>query len=228
LTSSGEEAAVRNAHAAWCLALAEQADPELAGPQQGVWFARLEADQPNVRAALSWLHKMHDGELGLRVASLMTWFWSSRGYFREASAWLEAFLAMPTSAAARGRGLVEAANIRQWQGDDAGAIAYASEALTILRQQGDHLYAAYAQRRLGSLAINRGDLQQAQRSLAESGEILRALGTPWDAAYALYAEGRLAQKSGDHAGAVARFAEAAKAFAAIGDEGYIAAARGQQ
>jgi predicted ATPase len=52
LAGSGEEAVVRDAHVDWCLDFAERAEPELAGPWQEVWFGRLEAEHPHMRAAL--------------------------------------------------------------------------------------------------------------------------------------------------------------------------------
>jgi predicted ATPase len=46
-----EAAAARAAHCTHYLAVAETAAPHLAGPQQGSWFGRLEADQANLRRA---------------------------------------------------------------------------------------------------------------------------------------------------------------------------------
>ena len=134
LTASGEEATVRDAHADWCLAFAERAEPELAGPRQEAWFDRLETEHPNTRAALTWLRERGDAERGLRLASKLSWFWSSRGYLREARAWFDQFLAMSTSAATRGSGLLDAATILQWQGDDERAMVFNEEALQIFRE----------------------------------------------------------------------------------------------
>ncbi len=55
LTASGEEEATRHAYSAYYLALAEVAEPELAGPQQSVWLERLEREHDNLRTALHWL-----------------------------------------------------------------------------------------------------------------------------------------------------------------------------
>jgi DNA-binding NarL/FixJ family response regulator len=171
---------------------------------------------------------MGDGERGLRLANAMTWFWSSRGYFREARGWLEAFLVMPTSVATHARGLVEAANILHWQGDKEQAARCAAESLAICQAHGDQLNAAVALRRLASIAIDQQAFDRAAAFLAESGEIVRSVGSAWDAAFAVFLTGRLARAAGRSGEAVDRFAEASEAFGAIGDRGYVAAALGQQ
>ncbi|HJT60009.1 MAG TPA: adenylate/guanylate cyclase domain-containing protein, partial [Ktedonobacteraceae bacterium] len=54
LTASGELATTRLAHAHYFLTLAEQAEPELHGPNQAIWLARLEREHDNLREALEW------------------------------------------------------------------------------------------------------------------------------------------------------------------------------
>ena len=53
LAEAGETPALRRQHFAWYLQLAEHAAPCLSGPQQETWFARLEMEHENMRAALS-------------------------------------------------------------------------------------------------------------------------------------------------------------------------------
>src|SRR5258708_1302791 len=55
LVSAGEADPTRQAHAEYYLALAEQAEPHLRGTEQIRWFARLEQEHENLRAALLWL-----------------------------------------------------------------------------------------------------------------------------------------------------------------------------
>ncbi|HSU83290.1 MAG TPA: AAA family ATPase, partial [Thermoanaerobaculia bacterium] len=54
LAKSGDEEATRRAHAAFFLTLAIEADAALRGPNQGIWFERLETEQDNFRSALGW------------------------------------------------------------------------------------------------------------------------------------------------------------------------------
>ena len=230
LAASGEDATARDAHADWCIALAEQADPELSGVQQATWFARLSAEQPNMQSALAWLLQRADAERGLRLCRELTWFWTSRGYLREAQAWFDAFLSLPVpiSPWIRARSVREAANVAHWRGEDERAATFATEALALFRDYGNPVDIGYALRALGSIAIDRNAPDEAAWFLTESAQVLGSLGTSWDAVFAIYLAGRLAVASGKSEEAVSCFAEAADAFGAIGDYGYVAAALGQQ
>ena len=54
MVEQGEREMLRSRHAAYYLAFAEQAEPNLRGPQQAGWLDRLEAEHDNLRAALAW------------------------------------------------------------------------------------------------------------------------------------------------------------------------------
>ncbi|RKR91949.1 putative ATPase [Micromonospora pisi] len=68
---------VRARHAAYYTDLAERADPQLRGPGQQEWLARLDEETANLRAAL-----LNGG--GLRLANALTWYWFLRGRLTEA------------------------------------------------------------------------------------------------------------------------------------------------
>jgi len=229
LAESGEEAAVRDAHADWCVALAEQADPALSGPDQAAWFERLEAEHPNMRAALTWLLKGQDAARGLRLTTALSWFWSSRGYLREALDWLERFLALPVPIPphARAMGLREVANTAQWQGDFERAARFAAESLALFREHDDQRRIGHGLRGLGSIAIDRGQLDEAAAFLIESWETLQPLASPWDEAFTVYLWGRHAAADGRYAEAAERFAEAVDAFRRVGDRAYVAGSLGR-
>jgi len=93
LAASGEEAGVRGSHAAYFLSLTEQAKPHLVGAGQRAWMRRLEAEHPNVRAALEALAASADHEAHLCLAVNLGEFWFWRSHFVEGRAHLEAALA---------------------------------------------------------------------------------------------------------------------------------------
>ena len=61
LLASGEVDAANHAHAAYYVALAEEAEQEHGGTQQGIWLERLEQEHENLRAALHWLLEQEGG-----------------------------------------------------------------------------------------------------------------------------------------------------------------------
>ena len=93
LEESGEAEVVQDRHATFFLTLAEEAEPELAGPQQGLWVARLEAENDNLREALSWVLEAGEAEQGLRFGAALWRFWYYRSYLSEGVRWLDEALA---------------------------------------------------------------------------------------------------------------------------------------
>ena len=73
-------AAIGAAHASHYLSLAELAAPHLFGPEQGRWFARLDADQANLQRALEHSTAEGDGtERVLRFGAALQRYWRVRG-----------------------------------------------------------------------------------------------------------------------------------------------------
>jgi non-specific serine/threonine protein kinase len=107
LVAAEEVEAVRTRHAAYYLALAEQAAPALLGPQQVAWLDRLEREHDNLRLALAWLAERgaqggaEAAEAALHMGTALTRFWVDRGHFALAWEWLQRLLALPGVGAAR-------------------------------------------------------------------------------------------------------------------------------
>src|SRR5439155_21970395 len=121
LASGGEAEAMHEAHATYYLALAEQAEPELSGPQQISWFERLEREHDNLRSALSWFleqgSERQSSELALRLGGALSQLWFIRGYVSEGQYWLEQSLdeSRGVRAAVRAKALIGAGRIATLQ-----------------------------------------------------------------------------------------------------------------
>jgi predicted ATPase len=84
LETAGEEHPARQRHAAYFLALAEEADAALRGPEQLVTLAQFDVEHDNLRAALAWsLRESLAGGTALRLAGALHWFWHLRGHYAE-------------------------------------------------------------------------------------------------------------------------------------------------
>ena len=89
LQEARETSTFRLRHLEYFTALAEEAEHHLRGPEQKAWLDRLEAEHPNLRAALT---KAENGELALRLASAIFWYWRVRQYFAEGMHFLSGLL----------------------------------------------------------------------------------------------------------------------------------------
>src|SRR6266566_5131809 len=185
LTASGEMESTRQAHAAYYLALAEQAELELGGPQQGAWLDRLEREHDNLRAALSWsLEQAGDEEAGqrqeiaLRFGGALWKFWWTHGHWSEGRTFLERAVALSEESLALFRELEDQrgialslstlGNVAWVKGDTAGADSLLKEAVALFREVDDKEFAAYSLFSLALLASSQGEYARA-RALYEEG-----------------------------------------------------------
>jgi predicted ATPase/DNA-binding SARP family transcriptional activator len=87
LTESGEKEQVQAGHAAYFLALAQDAEPRLRTAEQLRWLDRLAADHDNFSAALRYAVDHRDGELGLRLVASLMWYWVMLDFDAEGGSW---------------------------------------------------------------------------------------------------------------------------------------------
>lgn len=78
LVESGEDRALRDRHLAHVVALVEDADEALRGPDQRRWLAVLDAEEGNLRAALEHA-LLTDVDAALRLVDAAGWYWFLRG-----------------------------------------------------------------------------------------------------------------------------------------------------
>lgn len=94
LAASNEGEQVQEAHAAYYLALAERAEPELYHHQQRLWLARLEQEHQNIRTALTFFQKRNEREKLAHFIGTLGWFWYMHGFLNEGRQWVEYLFAL--------------------------------------------------------------------------------------------------------------------------------------
>jgi predicted ATPase/Tfp pilus assembly protein PilF/DNA-binding XRE family transcriptional regulator len=95
LRRSEGETEVRHRHLAHFLALAEEAESQLRGPDQQVWSERLERELDNFRSAFSACIKHSRTESALCLLSALAWPWSVAGHYGETRRLLDAIRELP-------------------------------------------------------------------------------------------------------------------------------------
>jgi non-specific serine/threonine protein kinase len=143
LEQSEEAEAAKRAHAAYFLALAERAEPELMGKEPAAWLAALGREVGNLRAALSWALDADQEpgdervQTGLRLANALARFWDAQGP-DEGRRWLEKGLAhgVEVPSLVRAKALGEAGFVAVYEGDPR-SIPMLTEALYLYAEIGD-------------------------------------------------------------------------------------------
>lgn len=161
----------RRRHAAYYLALAQQAEPKLEGPEQALWLRRLEVERENWRAALRWLlaGQLQEGVTALELAAALGPFWLLYGYWAEGYRWLERALehAGDAPAALRAKAFFFLGSIVHAQGNLRSAPPYFAQSLELYRQANDPRGCADALYGLGRLANREGRYADAATLLNE-------------------------------------------------------------
>jgi predicted ATPase len=199
LEERGEAEEVRSVHAAYFLALAQEAEPELSGAEQLAYLERLESEHDNMRAALSWSLES-EPESALRLAGALARFWEKRSYFSEGSSWLEAALSQNDHAAGgvRAKALSEAGTFAWHRGDYEQATVFHREALELYRELGEEDNAAFALLCLGVQDLEQGEHDRARPFFEEALSLSRERGDKRTIVYALHNLAEVARHTGQY------------------------------
>ena len=179
LAESGEEAAIRRAHAAYYLVLAEEGASRGADAVQGEWLDLFEKEHDNSRAALDWLTQTGNTDWGLRLGLGLFRFWETRDHLTEGRGRLARLLSLEGPAPpanVRGRALFAAGVLAGDQSDHDSALKLFQESLEIARELKDKWSMAIALNGLSVNARNRGDLAAARSLSEENVAVWRELG----------------------------------------------------
>ena len=223
---TAEEAAEAGGrHARYYRDLAEEAAPELRGPGQLEWLARLETEHDNLRVAMAWGLESGDADIARRIAAALTWFWSIRRHVAEAVEWFARVLAAEgDSTEARASALVQAGFINSFGRDhDLDACrAQIGEAQVRFADLGDEQGVKTAQTYDAVMLWWQRDLEASSRRMAELQEAHQVYGFEWGEAFSDFFLGSVAWLLRDITQAHEHYKRGLEKFRRIGDVGFIA------
>jgi predicted ATPase/DNA-binding SARP family transcriptional activator len=188
LTQSGDLPLLRDRHADWWVAFAEQAAPHLEEADQALWLARLERDDANIRAALDWLCQRHRVEPALRLVRAVSLHWFIRGRLAEGAEQALRIARLPESSrypTLQIDALNVAAYLAREHTDYERAHEASRESLTLSHQINDRKRAADALANLGYIALHQGHIEDARELFQRSLTTQRELGNQQGIADAL-------------------------------------------
>ena len=230
--------AARERHAAFFLALAEEAAPHLTGENQSLWLQRLAQEQDNLGAALDWYSDTgadHSGEgegaeshvgqegsgddNGLRLGTALGEFWLRTGGFVEGHRRLVALLAYAEAPTLlRAKALTVAGNLIRSQGDYAAARTLFGQARDIGGRLHDLPTLAASLNNLGLVAQHLGEREQARALYLESLELDRQRGNLAGVAKSYHNLGNLAYSGCDYSQTQHDWEEALAHYCRCGDD----------
>jgi len=234
LADTGELEATQADHATYYLALAEEAEPQLRGPEQARWRAHLVIEQENLRMALSFFLEQARSQAGtqegerqaewaLRLCVALYPFWDDRGYGREGLSFLMQALADDANkgSALRARALDAAAGLAFTYAPHMPLEQLAEESLTISQESGDSLGIARSLYRLGAMARAR-QFVLAHARLEEAAARFQELGDPWMQGKCSTEQARVAMDQGQFKLAHALLEKSLLLYRELGDTHHVA------
>lgn len=214
LAASGEEAAARHRHAAWCLRLAEQNLVQQAGwAVETPWLAQIESEHANLREALAWLESAGAGADLLRLAGALQPFWDARGHRAEGVDWLQRGVAGGQDAPpqVRLRAMAGLGRNLERLGRYTQAEEVHTAVLDLARAEGDEYWEARALNLLGLGALNLERYDEALPLMTAAMAALQRLGDETGVSWCRYCFGIIAYGQGNLVAAAAHL-EAALAW----------------
>jgi predicted ATPase/DNA-binding CsgD family transcriptional regulator len=205
LTASEELETIQQAHAAYYLGLAEEAEPEWEGPKQVAWSKRLEQEHDNVRAAMQWSlergETSYDWELALRLGGALRRFWQVRGYLSEGRVFLERVLSGSVGIVSAGhvKALIAMGHVAVVQDDYDRVESACQESLPLCQKLGDTWNTARTLYLLGWVAWLKGDLAEARPLMEQTLALFKQVDDKSFIAWSYMYLGIIAGRQGNYA-----------------------------
>jgi predicted ATPase/DNA-binding winged helix-turn-helix (wHTH) protein len=230
LVQAGEHASTRHAHAAYCLVLAEEGNPELSAADRARWLAQCDGEIDNFRSALDCLFEVRDLDWGLRLCIGLFRFWDMREHLSEGRTRMETILRLAGSGHAkeRGRILHFLGALTTAQGDFPAAEHFLEQSLCLYEELGDQWGIAASLNALAIAQRDRGDYVSAEKNSEHSLACWRLLPDRSAIARCLHNLANLVKVRGDYSRARFALREATQIFEELGDRSGAAWSINQQ
>ncbi|MGC2186236.1 MAG: tetratricopeptide repeat protein, partial [Terriglobales bacterium] len=230
LTASGEHLSARRAHAAYCLVLAEEGNPELGPVERAHWLTQCDVEIDNFRSALDFLFQTLDLDWALRLCVALFRFWDMREHLTEGRIRLESVLRLAGSERSdeRARVLLFLGALASAQGDYPAAESFLAQGLSLYEEMGHESGIAASLNALGVSAQDRGDYSTAQSNFERSLACWRLLPDQSAIARCLHNLANVVKVLGDYPRAQWALREATGIFEKLGDRSGAAWSINQQ
>jgi predicted ATPase/DNA-binding winged helix-turn-helix (wHTH) protein len=219
LAACKEEFATRRAHAAYCLVLAEEGNPELGPAERSAWLSRCDLEIDNFRSALDWLLQAQEVDWTLRLSIALFRFWDMREHLAEGRARLESILHLTNVGHQKERAkiCIFLGALSTAQGDFPSADFFLQQSFTLYKAEEDRRGIAASLNALGVNARDQGNYESARRYFEKSLQCWRVLSDPLSTARCLHNLANVLKVQGDYAQAQLRLDEAITCFEERGD-----------
>ena len=214
---------LEDADARFCdyfLQVSREAEEPLKGPESALFMRRLQADEENLRTALTLgLRDAARPERPLRMAQALYRFWYISGAVSEGRRWLRSALDFaPPDAAERPRALTALGNLAYGEGDLETAERYYKECREIYAAAGDKRGAAVTLGNLANLKQRIGDFEEARALTLQSLQLFKELEDARGQALALGNLALACRGANDMEAALAFGEQSIAQFRLIGDQ----------
>jgi predicted ATPase/DNA-binding SARP family transcriptional activator len=191
LAAAGEEEQVRQAHLACFARLVEGVAPQIERGTEGLAALEreldvLDAERPNLRAAIQFARSRHDAVGALRIAGPLGRYAYLRGHYHEVRQWMDTAVSASgeTPAGLRAAALLGSGRLAHLQCDYVPAVRRLEAALRLYRDLEDSRGIGSALQVLGSVAREQGRYARSLELHAESLATAQAAGDRWGVASA--------------------------------------------
>jgi predicted ATPase len=224
LEAAEEASAMQRRHAEYFLRLAEQAEPEMWGLQQRIWFDRLDSEHDNLRVALASTLATNEPDTATKLAAALEPFWETRGHIREGWESLREVLAAETgvSKSSRAKALFAADRLAQITSRPQEERPLLEEAVTLFAEAGDQRGHIFSLSHLGLALEPLGEPEEALRRHEEAVRLAQSLDDRWLLAMALNNMSCTLMEQGNYAAARPLAEESLGLRRALGEQRGIA------